>query len=169
MLGLIALRVLFLAAASEGYFHCRAWFSLQWVLLVAEHSSGALASVAAVHRLFSSRGLWAELQAQWLRMGLVTLRHVESSPRPGIEPVSPELAEILIHCATSKAQEIHISLKQSIWKEHINPSTPPMLLYSEVSQPNREILFPQSGRKALTLNLIPQLFTNDEWHIGLGM
>lgn len=42
-----------------------------------------------------------------------------------------------------------------------------MLLYSEVSQPNREILFPKAGRKALTLNLIPQLFTNDEWYMRL--
>ena len=42
-----------------------------------------------------------------------------------------------------------------------------MLLYSEVSQPNREILFPRAGRKALTLNLIPQVFTNDEWYMRL--
>ena len=80
--GFVAVLRLSLVVASRGYclLPCSG-FSLQWLLL--------LWSTGFRHMSFNSCSMWA--QSLWC-MGLVASRHV-GSPRTGIEPISPALAE----------------------------------------------------------------------------
>ena len=89
----VAVRGLSLVAASRGYFLLQcAGFSLQWLLLCAEHRLWARVSAVVARRLsscgsralehrLSSCGTWAQL-----------LRSMWDLPGPGLEPVSPALA-----------------------------------------------------------------------------